>query len=141
VVILGTPVEGFRPAKETLAFVNGIPQTNGKKAVLFCTCALWNGSTFGTLSRLLRKKGYECILKVSKRKVIPGQTDFSEVAEKVEKALEHTQFVNWFSSRSERSKKERALRNHATTENNDNISKLRKSARHNCVEEAVKSKN
>jgi flavodoxin len=105
VVIIGTPVEGFRPARETLAFVKDIPQAHDKKAILFCTFAIWRGTTFRTLSRLLGKKGYECILKVSKRKVTPGQTDFSEVAEKVKKALDHALFVNWFSSRSGRSKK------------------------------------
>jgi hypothetical protein len=39
-LILGTPVEGFRPAKETMTFVERLPKTEGKKAILFCTYAL-----------------------------------------------------------------------------------------------------
>ena len=31
-LILGTPIEGFRPAKETLAFVGAMPKVESKKA-------------------------------------------------------------------------------------------------------------
>ena len=88
VLILGTPVEGFRPAKETRAFAKDLPPTDGKKAILFCTYALWKGFTFRSLSAQLGKKGYECILRVSKKKVVPGQTDFSDVAGEVKQVLE-----------------------------------------------------
>jgi len=91
VLILGTPVEAFRPAKETTAFIENIPQTQAKKAVLFCTYALWKGVTFRSLSKQLSDKGYECILKVSKKKVIPGQTDFSDVANQIKETLEKQQ--------------------------------------------------
>jgi hypothetical protein len=104
---LGTPVEGFQPAKEMLAFVNLIPKTKGKKAILFCTYTLWKGITFGILSRHVRRKGYECVLRISKKKVVPGQTDFSDVAEKVAKALDHTRFANWFSTRRDHPRKQR----------------------------------
>ena len=90
-LILGTPVEAFRPAKETMTFVKNIPQTQGKKAILFCTYALWRGVTFRSLSRQLSDKGYECILKVSKKKVIPGQTDFSDIADKSRKLSKNNQ--------------------------------------------------
>jgi hypothetical protein len=70
-LILGPPVEAFRPAKETMAFVKNIPQTQGKKAILFYTYALWKGVTFRSLSRQLSHKGYEGILKLSKKKVTP----------------------------------------------------------------------
>jgi flavodoxin len=87
-LILGTPVEGFRPARETVTFAKALPTTDGRKAILFCTYALWKGSTFRSLSALLGKKGYECILKVSKKRVVPGQTDFSDVAGEVKRVLE-----------------------------------------------------
>jgi len=32
-LILGTPVEGTSPAKETLAFIEGMPKAEGKKAI------------------------------------------------------------------------------------------------------------
>ena len=88
-LILGTPVEAFRPAKETMAFIKKIPQTREKKVILFCTYALWKGATFGSLSRQLKDKGYECILKVSKKKVIPGKTDFSDVVDQIKRTLEN----------------------------------------------------
>lgn len=33
-LILGTPVEGASPAKETIAFLEGIPEVKGKNAIL-----------------------------------------------------------------------------------------------------------
>src|SRR3972149_1452888 len=70
-LILGTPVEGFRPAKETVEFVERLPKTEGKKAILFCTHALWKGSTFKVLEKELSRKGYDIILSVSKKGVKP----------------------------------------------------------------------
>ena len=66
-VILGTPVEGFKPAKETVAFVERLPKAEDKKAILFCTCRLWKGSTFSVLKKELASKGYDTILNVSKK--------------------------------------------------------------------------
>jgi len=77
-LIVGTPVEGFRPAKETMAFVERLPKTEGKKAILFCTYALWKGRTFGVLKKELSSKGYETIIDVSKKGMKPDQpADFS----------------------------------------------------------------
>jgi hypothetical protein len=45
-------VEGFNSAKETVAFVERLPKTEGKKAILLCTYALWKGRTFGVLRSL-----------------------------------------------------------------------------------------
>jgi flavodoxin len=104
VVLFGTPVEGFRPAKETLSFVKDLLQTKGKKAILFCTYALWKGTTFRTLSKILKEKGYECILTVSKRKVT-AQTDFSDITEKVEKTLDRAKLANWLTNTNETKKK------------------------------------
>jgi flavodoxin len=88
-LILGTPVEGFRPAKETVDFVERLPKTEGKKAILFCTHALWKGSTFKILEKELSSKGYDVILSVSKKGMKPDQpADFSDCLNKIQKALE-----------------------------------------------------
>jgi flavodoxin len=86
-IILGTPVEGFRPTKESLAFVERLPTTDNKKAILFCTNKLWKGNTFKALSKALTDKGYNSVLDVSKRGVKIGKTDFSDAIKKVQKAL------------------------------------------------------
>jgi flavodoxin len=88
-LIVGTPVEGFRPAVETMDFVERLPKTEGKKAILFCTHALWKGSTFKVLEKELSNKGYDTILSVSKKGVKPGKpADFSDSINKIKKVLE-----------------------------------------------------
>jgi len=66
-LILGTPVEGSRPAKEILAFIERMPKTEGKKAILFCTYTVWKGSTFKIMAKELASKGYDTVLSVSKK--------------------------------------------------------------------------
>jgi flavodoxin len=88
-LIVGTPVEGFRPAKETVDFVERLPKTEGKKAILFCTHALWKGSTFKILEKELASKGYDIILRVSKKGIKPDQpADFSDSIDKIKQVLE-----------------------------------------------------
>ena len=88
-LIVGTPVEGFRPAKETTDFVERLPKTEGKKAILFCTHALWKGSTFKVLEKELSRKGYDIVLSVSKKGVKPDiPADFSDSINKIKKVLE-----------------------------------------------------
>ncbi|MGD0643442.1 MAG: flavodoxin family protein [Candidatus Bathyarchaeia archaeon] len=88
-LIIGTPVEGSSPAKETLAFIENMPPQEGKKAILFCTCRLWKGRTFKILEKELASKGYESILNVSKKGMKPDkEADFSEVVNEVKKVLE-----------------------------------------------------
>jgi flavodoxin len=88
-LIVGTPVEGFRPAKETMTFVERLPKTVGKKSILFCTYALWKGRTFGVLKKELSSKGYKTIIEVSKKGIKPNQpTEFSESISKIQKKLE-----------------------------------------------------
>jgi menaquinone-dependent protoporphyrinogen IX oxidase len=87
-LILGTPVEGFRPAKETVDFVERLPKTEGKKAILFCTHALWKGSTFKVLEKELSSKGYHTILSVSKKMKKDQPADFSDCINKIQEALE-----------------------------------------------------
>jgi flavodoxin len=88
-LIVGTPVEGFRPAKETMDFVERLPKTEGKKAILFCTHALWKGRTFKVLKKELSRKGYDTILDVSKKGMKPDKpADFSDSINKIQKVLE-----------------------------------------------------
>jgi len=88
-LILGTPVEGFGPTKEILAFIEGLPKSEGKKAILFCTNALWKGNTFKTLEKKLSSKGYVVVLSVSKKGMkLDVPTDFSDDIANIEKALQ-----------------------------------------------------
>ncbi|MCX8150783.1 MAG: hypothetical protein N3D85_04710 [Candidatus Bathyarchaeota archaeon] len=87
-LFIGTPVEGFRPAKETMKFVERLPNAEGKKTVLFCTYMLFKGVTFSTLEKALTNKGYKCILKVSKKGLRPNKpADFSQCIDEIKKAL------------------------------------------------------
>ena len=68
VLILGTPVEGASPAKETLAFIEGIPKVEGKKAILFCTYKFFRSCrVFKIMVKKLAEKGYETTLNVFKK--------------------------------------------------------------------------
>jgi flavodoxin len=88
-LIVGTPVEGFRPARKTMAFVERLPKTEGKKAILFCTCALWKGRTFKVLEKELSSKGYDTILSISKKGMKPDKpADFSDSINKIKNVLE-----------------------------------------------------
>jgi flavodoxin len=87
-LIVGTPVEGFSPAKETVAFLERLPKTEGKKAILFCTCALWKGRTFGVLKKTLSNKGYDTVLSLSKKMKQDQQTDFSDSINQIKQVLE-----------------------------------------------------
>jgi flavodoxin len=87
-LIVGTPVEGFSPAKETVAFLERLPKTEGKKAILFCTCALWKGRTFGVLKKTLSNRGYDTVLSLSKKMKQDQQTDFSDSINQIKQVLE-----------------------------------------------------
>jgi hypothetical protein len=70
-------------------FVGRLPKAEGKKAILFCTHALWKGSTFKVLEKELSSKGYDTILSVSKKGMKPDQpADFSDSIDKIKNALE-----------------------------------------------------
>ncbi len=86
-IILGTPVEGARPAKETAAFIERLPTTDGKKAILFCTCRLFKGGTFKAMSSALESKGYHSNIDVYKKNVKIGETNFTDIIEEIKKAL------------------------------------------------------
>jgi flavodoxin len=88
-LIVGTPVEGFRPAKETMEFMERLLKTEGKKSILFCTYALWKGRTFGILKKELSRKGYKTIFDVSTKGMKPDlPVDFSDSLNKIQKTLE-----------------------------------------------------
>jgi flavodoxin len=87
VLILGTPVNGFGPAQEAMVFIGRIPKAEGRKAIVFCTYDLVKFGTLGTLAGMLKNKGYNSILHVSKKKAVLGKTDFSEIIEKIRTAL------------------------------------------------------
>ncbi len=88
-LIVGTPVEGSRPAKEALAFIERLPKAEGKKAILFCTHIFWKGRTFKILAKELSSKGYDTILSVSKKGIKQDKpADFSDSIDKIKKALE-----------------------------------------------------
>jgi flavodoxin len=89
-LILGTPVEGSSPAKETRAFIESMPNLEGKKVILFCTYKVFgNERTMKSMEKELKNKGYETILKVSKKGMKPDkEADFSDIVGEVTKVLE-----------------------------------------------------
>ncbi len=89
-LIFGTPVEGSSPTKEAMAYIADMPTAQGKKVILFCTYRIFgNERTMKAMEKALAAKGYETILKVSKKGVKPEQqADFSEVLNEVKKALQ-----------------------------------------------------
>jgi len=86
-IILGTPVHGFNPSKESLAFVEQLPDGGGKQAILFCTYRLWKGKTFGKLKKELKKKGYKTLLCVSVKGKEFAEEDFSDAIGKIAETL------------------------------------------------------
>jgi flavodoxin len=89
-LILGTPVEGSSPAKETASFIEGMKHRIGGKSILFCTYRIFgNNRTMNVMEKKLKYKGYQTILKVSKRGMKSDKDpDFSEVINEVKKKLE-----------------------------------------------------
>jgi flavodoxin len=88
-LILGTPVEGSSPAKETAAFITSMNRREGGKAILFCTFRLFgNNRTMKAMEKELKKKGYETILKVSKKGMKPDkEATFTEIIDQLKKTL------------------------------------------------------
>jgi flavodoxin len=86
-ILLGTPVHGFSPSTESLAFVKRLPEGDGKKAILFCTCRLWKGRTFGKLRKELKKKGYNTLICVSAKGKEFTAEDFSDYIAEIAEEL------------------------------------------------------
>jgi flavodoxin len=87
-IILGTPVHGFSPARRVLSFVKNLPEGNGKKSIIFCTYAIRKGRTLKKLENELGDKGYKTILSVSKRGLKLSTQDFSDAINEIETVLE-----------------------------------------------------
>jgi flavodoxin len=89
-LIFGTPVEGASPAKEALAYIQNLPTVTGKKAIIFCTWKLFgNERTMKAIEKELSAKGYQTILKVSKKGMKPGEAaDFSKLQSEVKATLD-----------------------------------------------------
>jgi len=87
---IGTPVEGSSPAKEASAFIENIPKAEGKKAIIICTNRIFgSGRTMNKVAEMLEGKGYETILKVSKKGMqADKKADFSDILAEVKKTLE-----------------------------------------------------
>ncbi len=88
-LIFGTPVHGFNPSKESVAFVKQLPEANGKKTILFCTYRLWKGRVFGKLKGELKKRGYSTILCVSAKAKEFTAEDFVEPIKKIAQTLKN----------------------------------------------------
>ena len=88
-LILGTPVEGSSPAKETTAFIKNMNHKETAKAILFCTYRIFgNNRTMNAMEKELKRKGYQTILKVSKKGMKPDkEADFLEIISAVKNAL------------------------------------------------------
>ena len=88
-LILGTPVEGASPAKETAAFIANMPQVSAKKVILFCTYKLFgNARTMKAMEKELSAKGYQTILSVSKKGMKPDkEADFKDIIAEVKAAI------------------------------------------------------
>ena len=88
-IILGTPVEGSSPANETKVFIESLSKVEGKKAILFCTYRIFgNERTMKAMEKDLKSKGYDTILKVSKKGMKPEkEADFSDIIAEVKKTL------------------------------------------------------
>ena len=88
-LIIGTPVNGFKPVPEVLSFVQKLPEDVNKKTILFCTYAVAKGSTFKVLEQELSKKGYNTILSVYKRGVKPNKAEFTDAIGEITKCIQN----------------------------------------------------
>jgi flavodoxin len=86
-LILGTPVHGFNPSKESVDFVQNLPNASNKKSILFCTCRLWKGRVFGKLKKELKNKGYKTVLCVDVKAKEFTKADFVEPVKKIENKI------------------------------------------------------
>ena len=90
IVLLGTPVNDFHPAPETLDFISHLPQNPGKPIILFCSYGLWIGRTFSKLASEVKKKGFQPILRV-KKKMQRGRQwtpqDFADPIDEIRRVL------------------------------------------------------
>jgi flavodoxin len=89
-LIFGTPVEGASPTKEAQTYLSSLPTVTAKKAILFCTYKIFgNERAMKAIEKELTTRGYETLLKVSKKGMKPSETaDFSKLLSEVKIALD-----------------------------------------------------
>jgi len=88
ILILGTPVHGFSPARTVLSFLEKLPDGRGKKTIVFCTYVIRKGNALEKLEKELAKKGYNVILGISKRGLRLNEEDFSDSIKEISKVIE-----------------------------------------------------
>ncbi len=78
------------PPKKPKPRSKSMTKAQNKKAILFCTYRIFgNERTMKVIEKELKSKGYETILKVSKKGMKPDkEADFSDVIVEVKKTLE-----------------------------------------------------
>ena len=83
-------MEGASPAKETISFIEGMSNVKGKKAILFCPYKVFgNERTVKKIEKMLKPKGYQTILKVSKKGMKSEvAADFSDILSELKKTLD-----------------------------------------------------
>lgn len=87
-LIIGTPVHGLAPAKIISSFVETLANTTSKKAIIFSTYTIRKGSANEKLQNQLAKKGYQTLLKTSKRGVRFGEEAFEDNITTIKKILQ-----------------------------------------------------
>jgi flavodoxin len=86
-LVIGTPVMGLGPVPEVRSFIKRLPNSAGKKTILFCTYAMKQGGTLRVLEKELAAKGYINVLNVSKRGIKLNKDDFTEVLDTIRRAI------------------------------------------------------
>lgn len=89
-LVIGTPVNGFKACPEVLSFIQRLPEGVNKKAILFCTYAVAKGNTLENLKQLLSKKGYTTLLMVSKKGIKPNKNDFADALNEIKTCVNQT---------------------------------------------------
>jgi flavodoxin len=87
-LIIGTPVTGGKPAPELSVFMNHMLQGEEKKAILFCTYAVFKGGTLKAMEKALAEKGYKTILTIAKKGIKPSKAEFADALNEITTVLE-----------------------------------------------------
>lgn len=89
-LVIGTPVNGFKACPEVLSFIQRLPEGVNKKAILFCTYAVAKGNTLENLKQVLSKKGYTTLRMVSKKGIKPNKNDFADALNEIKTCVNQT---------------------------------------------------
>jgi flavodoxin len=86
-LLIGTPVTGFNAAPQVTSFIKKLPESSGKRTILFCTYAVAKGQVFSALEKELAQRGYNNILCVSKKGIKPSKNDFKDAIDVILKKI------------------------------------------------------